>query len=1488
MIDTVDGETEYLSTTLTPSGLGQYINFSGCPRFFRLKYFDQDVVDERNWYDPTNQSNLFADLGLAYEEEQLAALAADAAKVIGDQESNGDPIEYDATWPASVETDTGEVRSDIETRWEYTIRDQLAALIEDLAARDPEDLDGPVVLFQTPMYGNIGVWGIAGIADLITLKPLPDSHGVRSRILEVKTSWKDKTSHQIQSTIYSLILDDVVAGLNLEHDPIATVVNREADLRETSPEDLPTIDRSSRRAELKRLLKADGELHQLAQQSFEETGYRLERKCDGCPYNGVCYTKAIEEKDPALLNLTQGNQERLATHGIESLAEFTELFEREEGTKPYDYDELPARDNETVRALESEGTLGDRLSELVQRAQVLRGEIDPSYDSFDGIEYLRGSGNGILPDDDPHPRLPDPTCPRNELIRVYLYVQHDHVRDRLALLAGRIDCDKTDTTKVVEFSDEMPTDKDDSLDVEAELLEVFFERLFTAIQDTAAEIGTNPEQGYVHLYTYSGQERDALMKAVQRQPTVFGSGSVRDLLGLREGIEQPMISAVHGDITNRLALRYPGTGLVQTVDQMEAYAGDYYDKRYFSSDDWVVTIDGEDVDLKSVFRTGLFEGKRAFVEQGESVRLLLGDADDPNKELDGFYPLYNRFGNQIPLEYLWAARGKLDAIGTETGSSFTAYQYRDGVDSARISPDDVEALAGKLTEALEHVERAIEMKNWQIDKQPMDTNRLPVFELADTDLSRACQEYLDLEHSTNQQECLDHYLKPPRKRVQSGDSTIFRVTNVVGGGDWDIHVEGELLYDELFRDPEHVMDSCRIAGSDDGGSGSWRVMSKLERDGDGYRMVNATYPRYIANSGKATVSEFDRSNGSIRVDASTFGGRGHERYIKWHRSFTNDPLEAASDDYTELISVGDTFILDPYADSYPSARAYAALQRTDSNALYDQLNRAFMNGEADHFEQQFCSADAVESFIQSFEDVTGTRPRGQQAEFVRKVDHRVSVLQGPPGTGKTSFTLAPAVLARLAAAESDGRRLVTVVTAPSHTAVNEAMDDIVGSWDEFTSNGGDLATTQFVRVGSRNPPSAGGSDPTPVEANVEFIDYYDSDDVAHMTNVLGPHTDTTSDPSDHLVIFSTPTSLRGVIDKCAGKLFDVDGAEEVMDAGYSFVDLLAIDEASMLDLPSTLLSSAFLKTDSQTLLIGDHRQMEPVQQHDWDGEDRRTIEENIPFMSALNFVRFLRGDLEETDFAFAHSPEVGDAIPITRLDRTYRLHERVAKLLTELVYTDDGIKLRSTRRDTIDEILPTTEGVTAAMDPTAPVTLLIHDEDESQDANRTEVAIIEALMSALEEPTKEETGIVTPHNAQKGRLNQKFNDIATVDTVERFQGGERDVMVISATASDPDYVRSEAEFLLNPNRLNVAMSRMKKKLVIVASKSVFQVTSPNADEFDQTLIWKRLYEALGVTDDTPETAVWDGPLSEFCPADIEIPTGKDDTSLQLYGLSADE
>jgi len=55
-----------------------------------------------------------------------------------------------------------------------------------------------------------------------------------------------------------------------------------------------------------------------------------------------------------------------------------------------------------------------------------------------------------------------------------------------------------------------------------------------------------------------------------------------------------------------------------------------------------------------------------------------------------------------------------------------------------------------------------------------------------------------------------------------------------------------------------------------------------------------------------------------------------------------------------------------------------------------------------------------------------------------------------------------------------------------------------------------------------------------------------------------------------------------------------------------------------------------------------------------------------------------------------------------------------------------------------------------------------------------------------------------------------------VDTVERFQGGERDIMILS-------FVRSRGTaFVFDDRRLNVAITRARRKLVLVAHPALFR------------------------------------------------------------------
>ena len=63
----------------------------------------------------------------------------------------------------------------------------------------------------------------------------------------------------------------------------------------------------------------------------------------------------------------------------------------------------------------------------------------------------------------------------------------------------------------------------------------------------------------------------------------------------------------------------------------------------------------------------------------------------------------------------------------------------------------------------------------------------------------------------------------------------------------------------------------------------------------------------------------------------------------------------------------------------------------------------------------------------------------------------------------------------------------------------------------------------------------------------------------------------------------------------------------------------------------------------------------------------------------------------------------------------------------------------------------------------------------------------------------------------------------SIDTVDRFQGGERMVIIMSfATAQTPGVENPLREFLTNPNRLNVALTRAQRKLIVVGSAQALE------------------------------------------------------------------
>jgi AAA domain len=99
-------------------------------------------------------------------------------------------------------------------------------------------------------------------------------------------------------------------------------------------------------------------------------------------------------------------------------------------------------------------------------------------------------------------------------------------------------------------------------------------------------------------------------------------------------------------------------------------------------------------------------------------------------------------------------------------------------------------------------------------------------------------------------------------------------------------------------------------------------------------------------------------------------------------------------------------------------------------------------------------------------------------------------------------------------------------------------------------------------------------------------------------------------------------------------------------------------------------------------------------------------------------------------------------------------------------------------------------------------------------------------------------------STQKALLQSRLPYLAgAVDTVERFQGGERDLIIVSATVSDVAYAQSESDFLLEPRRLTVAVSRPKRKLIVLASQAIFTLMPADLDDYERGALWKHLRHA---------------------------------------------
>jgi uncharacterized protein len=103
--------------------------------------------------------------------------------------------------------------------------------------------------------------------------------------------------------------------------------------------------------------------------------------------------------------------------------------------------------------------------------------------------------------------------------------------------------------------------------------------------------------------------------------------------------------------------------------------------------------------------------------------------------------------------------------------------------------------------------------------------------------------------------------------------------------------------------------------------------------------------------------------------------------------------------------------------------------------------------------------------------------------------------------------------------------------------------------------------------------------------------------------------------------------------------------------------------------------------------------------------------------------------------------------------------------------------------------------------------------------------------------------VVAPYNAQVNALRAALPELVRVGTVDRFQGQEAPVCLVSMTASSIEEVPRGMEFLFSRNRINVAVSRAKALALVFASPRLLEARCATVDQLRLVNVLCALREA---------------------------------------------
>ncbi len=473
--------------------------------------------------------------------------------------------------------------------------------------------------------------------------------------------------------------------------------------------------------------------------------------------------------------------------------------------------------------------------------------------------------------------------------------------------------------------------------------------------------------------------------------------------------------------------------------------------------------------------------------------------------------------------------------------------------------------------------------------------------------------------------------------------------------------------------------------------------------------------------------------------------------------------------------------------------AYLIAENTGWNLEHDILDRSFKH----QYENLFLFAQAA-SELRSYylgltapkvSDSFGASGNAEDPASMKGVVERAiacypyHLIWGPPGSGKTSLVIKN--LVEDLVAKKKQHILLLAYT-------NRAVDEIC----ESVASLGPAWKSAIVRIGSR------------YSVDPKFSD-----------NLL----------DEQIAQHNTRKRLKDFLAKSqiiCGTIASLQGKKEIF--YIKNFDTIIVDEASQILEPNLI---GLLVQAKRSILIGDHMQLPAVCTQSDEEAAIRCEALRRAGLSQKNQSLFERLIMQCKANGWDHA--------YTMLKFQGRMHRDIMQLPAKYFYNG---RLDILSRDNLHQTRPYHEafpGMPSKFDfLLRSRTLYVDVKTETtnnEKVNLQEAIVVAkilaayvALYKAINKPWKEDTlGIISPYRAQIACIKQciieeKLESLPiTVDTVERYQGGARDIILVSMVIRHADQVAQISS--LNQDgldrKLNVALTRAREQVIIVANKT---------------------------------------------------------------------